>query len=105
MEDLQADSGVVLVDRVRDRPERPRLVEAVEDGGFRVHPAVGVGRVAPGHDQPGAAPRPRRVVGGLSRDGVVAELEPRVHRPHHDPVGEPGTADIERPQEMRVTVL
>ena len=105
MEDLEADFGVMPVDGVGDRLERPRLAETVEDRGLLVHPPVGVGRIAPGHDQPGAALRPGGKIGGLARDGVVTQFEPRVHRPHDDAVGKPRAADIERPQEMRVAVL
>jgi len=101
MQQLQHDAAARVVHGARDDAVR---LDVATRGELRAVLAQVSGRVrreAPGHDQRCAAARALGVEGGQALRPVGPGLELRVHRSHHDAVGQNHEAEIERPEQVR----
>ena len=99
---LQRDRTALGVHRVGDLPVAVRVRAAGHHRPERQQPAAHVGRVATGHDQPGAAAGTLREVRRELGQVLRLVLQPGVHRPHHRAVAQREVPDRQRGKEMWV---
>jgi hypothetical protein len=101
MQQLQDDPAACLVHGARNDAVRFGVVTRRELRAVLAQVSGSVGREAAGHDERRAAARPLGVEGGQALRPVGPGLELRVHRAHHDAVGQNDESEIERPKEVR----
>jgi hypothetical protein len=95
VQDLQRDSASRRVDSIRDGLVLGQLLGLIEDRRAGLHQPFLVGRGPTRDDQRHAALRPLLVEALHPLHRPVERLEPRVHGPHDDAVGEHREAEIE----------
>ena len=102
VQQLHADLAVVRVDRRGDRTVPADMPGLAHASGERLQPADDVGSEPAGHDQPDAACRTLRVVGGELREVASMVFQPGMHRPHQHPVAQAGESQVQGRQQARV---
>ena len=103
VQDLHGDPSALGVDRVGDEAVLGHPVLVDEHRPARGRSTLGVGGDAAGDDEPDAAAGALGVEGGHPLEALRGLLEPDVHRPHEDAVGQGHPAgQLQRGEQVRV---
>jgi hypothetical protein len=104
MQDLHGDLATRPMDRIGDLPVLPGLRFVFQHGGAGHDHAVLVGGNAAGDDQTHAATRPLGVERGKAGETLWRFFEAGVHRTHQNTVLQRREAEVERGEQVRISV-
>lgn len=104
MQDLHADLAAFGMHRLGDEAMLGGLFFGGELGRADVADAFFVGRDTSGHDQPDTAAGALGKIGRHALEATWALFEASVHRAHQGTVAQGGEAQVERGQQVRITV-
>jgi hypothetical protein len=102
VQDLHADLAAFVVNGIRDQAMTGRFAAMGQLAREGLRPAGAVRRDAAADQQSGAAAGARRKIRGELREIARAVFETRVHRSHHDAIGQTRVSEIERREQSRI---
>ena len=104
MEDLHGDLAASLVDCVGDLPVLFGLGFVLQHGGAGHHDAVLIGSDAAGNDQTDPASSAFRIERSKTGKALGGFFEAGMHRPHKDTILQPREAEVERGEQVWISV-